>query len=286
MRTRLDFAVSRLALSLALSVPSIAFAQGPVPVEAPPRVFSRAEAHYSYLLEQADGGTRHSPETLPDWSGIWLGVPSNSSLRHPVDAPLSPAYRAGYEELLRQMQDDGEIDYDRLTHCEPMGFPRWLFIGSKEFVFTSGQAWLMQDYMNETRRVYTDGRGHHTPEGNTWLGDSIGFWDDDKLVIWTLGVKAADYNRGYPRTSARLQGIEVWQLVEGEDDEADRLVTQITIYDPEGLTAPWNLSMAHDRSAVEYRIRYWECATTNFSAQDDDGTTIMTTLPGEALDAE
>ena len=286
MDSRLNLTALALGLSLSSGFSSIALAQRSVPVAPPPKVFSRAEAHYSFLLEQADGGTRHTISTLPDWSGVWSGGAGNSSLKHPTDAPLAPEYRAGYEELRRQTEDDGEIDYDRLTHCEPPGYPRWLFTGTsfKEFIFNSNQAWLMAEYMNETRRVYTDGRPHDTPEGHTWLGDAIGFWHDDKLVIWTLAVKAADYNRGYPETSDQLQGIEVWQLVNGEDGRSDRLIVQATIYDSVGLTAPWNISMAYDRGDDDYRLRYWECATTNFSVQDDEGRTIMTLLPGEALD--
>ena len=181
------------------------------------------------------------------------------------------------------MEDDGEVDYDRLSHCEPTGYPRWLVVGAstREFMMSPNQAWLMAEHMNETRRVYTDGRAHYTPEGHTWLGDSVGFWDADKLVIWTLAVKAADYARGYPETSDQLEGIEVWQLIEDEEAQQERIVVQATIYDPVGLTAPWNLSMAYDRIDIDYRIRYWECATTNVAAQDEEGRTIIS-LPSEA----
>jgi hypothetical protein len=99
-------------------------------------------------------------------------------MRHPVDAPLSPLYRKGYDEKQRQEREAGEVYYDRLTHCEPSAYPRWLVEPyHKEFSPGVNQSWLMQEYMNETRRVYTDGRPHDTPEGHTWLGDSIGFWD-------------------------------------------------------------------------------------------------------------
>ena len=81
-----------------------ALAQRPVPVEPPPATFTSAEAHYDDLLEQADGGTQHSRETLPEWSGVWVGGSNRSSLKHPTDAPLSPAYRA---QLRRTSAADG-----------------------------------------------------------------------------------------------------------------------------------------------------------------------------------
>jgi hypothetical protein len=250
-------------------------------VVPPPMRFSSAEQHYRYLLDRAKGGTTHTPASLPDWSGIWQSGISTMSMSHPVDAPLSPEYRARYDEKQRQERELGEVYYDRLTHCEPSAYPRWLVEPyHKEFSMSPRQVWLMQEFMNETRRVYTDGRPHATPEGHTWLGDSIGFWDGDALVVWTLGVKAADYLRGYPDNSAELQGIEVWRRVNGASGRPDRIVVQATMYDPVGLTAPWNIATSYIKADYEHRIRYWDCALTSNDTLGSDGRTT-TVLPGE-----
>lgn len=250
-------------------------------VEPPPMQFASAGQHYNHLLERAKGGTTHTADSLPDWSGIWQSGITAMSMRHPVDAPLSPVYRAGYEEKQRQEREIGEVYYDRLTHCEPSAYPRWIVEPyHKEFSLSPQQAWLMQEFMNETRRVYTDGRPHSTPEGHTWLGDSIGFWDGDRLVIWTTAVKAADYLRGYPDNSAELEGIEVWQRVSGGAGRPDRIVVQATMYDPVGLTAPWNIATSYPKAGYEHRIRYWDCALTSNDVRSPDGRTT-TILPGE-----
>ena len=48
---------------------------------------------------------------------------------------LTPPYEAAYKERWRQQQELGEVQYDRLTHCEPVGYPRWLLEPySHEFV--------------------------------------------------------------------------------------------------------------------------------------------------------
>ena len=150
----------------------------PEAVVPPPKQFSSAEEHYKFPLDRAKGGTKHTVTSLPDWSGIWQSGITTMSMKHPVDAPLSPVYRARYEQKQKEERELGEVYYDRLTHCEPSAYPRWLVEPyHKEFALSPNQAWLMQEFMNETRRVYTDGKPHATPEGNTWLGDSIGFWD-------------------------------------------------------------------------------------------------------------
>ena len=186
-------------------------------VVPPPMQFDSAEAHYNYLLEQADGVTQHTQTTLPDWSGIWAGATRTNSLVHPTEMALTGEYAARYEEVQRQLREEGDVRYDRLTHCEPSGYPRWIVEPYfKEFVLTPDQVWLMQDFQNETRRVFTDGRSHDITDGHTWLGDSIGFWDGDRLVTWTLGVMPADYFRGHPENSAKLQGgygaIRLWRV--------------------------------------------------------------------------
>ena len=265
---------------ICLSFVSTVFAQREA-VVSPPARFTSAQEHYNFLLKKANGGTKHTIVSLPDWSGIWQSGITTMSMSHPVDAPLSPQYRARYEEKQRQEREVGEVYYDRLTHCEPSAYPRWLVEPyHKEFSLSPNQAWLMQEYMNETRRVYTDGRPHATPEGHTWLGDSIGFWDGDKLVVWTLAVKAADYLRGYPDNSAELEGIEVWRRVKGQDGKPDRIVVQATMYDRVGLTAPWNVAMSYVKADYQYRIRYWDCALTSNDALGADGKTT-TVLPGE-----
>jgi hypothetical protein len=257
-----------------------ASAQRETVVPAPKR-FSSAEEHYKFLLAQAKGGTKHTLTSLPDWTGIWQSGITTMSMRHPVDAPLSPEYKVRYDEKQRQERELGEVYYDRLTHCEPSAYPRWLVEPyHKDFALRPDQSWLMQEFMNETRRVYTDGRPHATPDGHSWLGDSIGFWDGDKLVIWTTGVKAADYLRGYPDNSAALEGIEVWQRVKGDGKRPDRIVVHATMYDPVGLTAPWNVAMSYEKANYEYRIRYWDCALTSNDVKSKDGRTT-TVLPGE-----
>ena len=267
-----------LVVTLAISAHAMAQQATVVP---PPMQFDSAEAHYNYLLEQAEGGTRHTQTSLPDWSGIWAGATRANSLVHPTEMVLTEEYSARYTEVQRQLREEGDVRYDRLTHCEPSGYPRWIVEPYfKEFVLTPDQTWLMQDFQNETRRVFTDGRAHDILDGHSWLGDTIGFWDGNKLVTWTLGVMPADYFRGHPENSAELQSAEVWQRIDGEDGERDRISVQATMYDPAALTEPFNMAADYYDAGFDYRIRYWECTTTSNAVITEEGTTTHV-LPGE-----
>jgi hypothetical protein len=268
-------------------------------VEAPPKEFKTAEEHYHYLLEQAGGGTQHTMATIPVWDGLW-GSGNNSMPSIFLEggtlgtawAPgakvkegvLTPAYEQHFKERRAEIEEYGQQRYDRLTNCEYAGVPRWLWEPYvKEFVNTPTQTWMMNDFMNETRRVYI-GKEHVNIEAkHSATGDSIGFWDGDKLVIWTKWVNPADYVRGMPLTSNQFELVETWQQ-RTNDDGSRRLTAQVTFYDPIALVKPQSAVYTHDsRPDMEeagVRIRNWECTSSSNSYKDAEGNTQFY-LPGD-----
>jgi hypothetical protein len=77
----------------------------------------------------------------------------------------------------------------------------------KEFVNTRTQSWFMNDFMNETRRVYIGKEHVNIDAQHSATGDSIGFWDDDKLVVWTNWVNPADYFRAMPQSTRARRNL-------------------------------------------------------------------------------
>ncbi len=268
-------------------------------LELPAREFETAEAHYRYLYEQADGGTEHTMESIPVWDGLWESGNNTMPNLFFVDGNLGIAMRPGgviregvltppYEEHFKARREEvneyGEQRYDRLTNCEYPGVPRWLWEPYiKEFVNLPYQTWMLNDFMNESRRVYI-GKDHVNIEGqHSATGDSIGFWDDDHLVIWTKWVNPADYLRGMPLTSNQFEMVEDWHQREFEDG-SKQLVAQVTFYDPVGLTSPqWAVYTHYSRPDLEelgVRIRNWQCTSSSNSYQDEEGNTQFY-LPGD-----
>jgi len=272
----------------------------PLPeVEQPPKDFATAEEHYQYLLERAEGGTQHSMQSIPVWDGLWSSgnntMPSlfleGGSLMIAMrpggtvkEGVLTPAYEEQFKARRAEMVEYGEQRYDRLTNCEYPGAARWLWEPYiKEFVNLPYQTWMMNDLMNETRRIYIGKEHVNIDAKHSATGDSIGFWDDDKLIFWTKWVNPADYLRGLPLTSNQFEMVETWQQVT-RDDGSRQLVTQVTFYDPIGLVAPLSAVYTHDsRPDLEeagIRIRNWECTTSSNSYRDEEGNTQFY-LPGD-----
>jgi hypothetical protein len=219
---------------------------------------------YQHFRTEAEGGQELTWETVPDWSGIWTlegNIFFFDQDQREMNALPTAKLTPEYEKMLLEKLDrvDRGIEYDPLSAGEPAGMPRWLaepFL--RDFAVTPKQTWLINEMMNEVRRVYTDGRGHPTPEDAypLWEGDSIGFWDEDKLVIHTAQMRSGQYQRIQPHYSEQVEVVEIWQKTD------DRTITvDAWIYDPPALVEPW-YTRRHFKKLTNddnyLRIRYWD----------------------------
>ncbi len=118
---------------------------------------------------------------------------------------------------------------------------------------------MTSETVNNVRRIYTDGRGH-TPEEDAyplWYGDSIGFWDDHKLVVHTSQMRANIFHRNDPAFSDKIETVEIWRKL-----DQDTLVGGRVGLRPgdarRALVRPRHVyARAESRQGIA--IRYWDC---------------------------
>ena len=265
----------------------------PLVTVPPPMEFETSEAHYAYLLEQANGGTTHTIESVPRWDGLWQTA-GNTSMNSFVDAPrfsgqvregvLTPAYEAAYKERWRQQTEMGQVQYDRLTHCEPPGYPRFLLEPyTHEFINLPHQSYQINDFDSSVRRIYI-GEEHKNLTGtHSWFGDIVGFWDGDRLVTHTVDLLPVDFTRWAPMTSNQFESVEVWEM-HSYPDGTERLEVQVTFYDSHAFVKPVNAVYAYRRATVleeaGHRVQHWECELSNNAYMDASGGTDYR-LPGD-----
>jgi hypothetical protein len=240
--------------------------------------FDTSWAMYEKLKVDAGGGAKLTWDqmALPsyDWSGIYTrtkgGLHFDPDLRPnegPASAKLTPEGQSVVDAKLAQLQRTGG-EYDPISDCRPPGTPRWFtepFL--HEFVVTPDQAWLTNEMVNDTRRVYTDGRPH-TADADayaTWNGDTVGFWDGDILVMHTKDLMAGQYQRGVqPNYSEDVTTVERWRKVDSKTLQAD-----VWVFDPVNLAEPWYTRQSWTKLTNDdylLRIRYWDCRENSNNA--------------------
>jgi hypothetical protein len=252
-------------------------AQGPdwtakkVELQALGEQFDSSWALFQKLKADAGGGTPLTWAELGapayDWSGIYTRSkgalqfdPDLSMAEGPRTAQLTPEARQVVEAKAAHLKETGG-EYDPISDCRPPGTPRWFtepFL--HEFMIAPRQTLLINEMVNDVRRVYTDGREHTTDEDAyaSWNGDTVGFWDGDILVTHTKYLMSGQYQRGVqPNYSDQVTTVERWHKTDPKTLQVD-----VWVYDPPNLAKPWYTRQSYTQLTNDdylLRIRYWDC---------------------------
>jgi hypothetical protein len=101
-----------------------------------------------------------------------------------------------------------------------------------EIVQLPGRVLMMFEYHHQTRQIFTDGRGHRDDLPPLWMGDSIGWWEGDTLVVETTNFR--------PETSPARGGSETTRVIERfTKRENGDVLYNFTVEDPTVWTASW-----------------------------------------------
>jgi len=118
------------------------------------------------------------------------------------------------------------------------------------------------EMIHDARIIHMNGRPHLPPGIRRWMGDSIGHWAGDTLVVDTTNFNDgggfygdAGGNFGWDRN---LHLVERFRLF-----DADTLLYQFEIDDPTAFTQPWKGELTLVRSPG--RIYEYACHEANYS---------------------
>lgn len=126
---------------------------------------------------------------------------------------------------------------DPVYGCFPPGLPR-IYLHPKpiEIVQLPDEVIMMFEYDRIVRHIYIDGRAHDEfLDPPLWMGDAVGKWDGDTLVVDTIGFNDKTWldRIGHPHSDA-LHLTERLRRV-----SRDTLTDEITINDPKAYTKAW-----------------------------------------------
>jgi hypothetical protein len=183
----------------------------------------------------------------PDLSGIYI-APYHSI--HPIDKielkPGAEKYHVGPEYTFQL----GE-------HCLPRGVPDT--IGEPypiQIVETPKLVVILYEAGEYFRVIPTDGTPHPTDLDPTWMGNSVGHWDGDTLVVDVIGVNDKVSVGDYRHTTA-YHVIERFQRT-----AYDTLKYSATIEDPNVFARPWT-EVGTFTLHPEWQIQEYICEENN-----------------------
>lgn len=171
------------------------------------------------------------------------------------DVPFTPLGKKTYQER----QDDLQ-KFDPEARCMPPGVPRMMYTPypAQIFQLPDRVLFIYEGGTHVWRSIFVDGRQHPKDINPTWLGDSIGHWEGDTLVVDRIAFVDGVWldQEAHPH-SDKLHVIERYHRV-----DLGHLETEVTVEDPGILAKPYTMKRVSDLAPGE-EIREFICTENN-----------------------
>jgi hypothetical protein len=189
------------------------------------RDFSAARAALARVVPPG-GATPRMRDGKPDLSGFWVaGGPSDLGV---------PEFEDWAEALYRKHRADDLKDAPT-AHCWPSGIVWAATMATPQRAVHSPGLLAMFSEGQLPRQIFLDGRSHPSDLYPTWLGHSVGRWDEDTLVVDTVGFNDKTWldMNGHPHT-------EMMHVVERyRRPDLGHLELELTVDDSKTLKKLW-----------------------------------------------
>jgi hypothetical protein len=168
------------------------------------------------------------PDGKPDLSGVYNFAG--------VRGAVAPALQPGAEKfkIIRGGPGDVRGTTTLGTDCKPLGIPQ-SFVTPYPFqiVQTLKMLVMIFEYPNAVRFIPTDGRAHPADPDPTWMGNGVGRWDGDTLVVDSIGFNDKTEVSGFMHTES-LHVVERYHRLDNGSLQYD-----VTVEDPNVWVSPW-----------------------------------------------
>ena len=210
-------------------------------------------------LEKEDGttlaqrsGDPRSSATTTDLVGLWKGR----------GATIGPFYERLSKVPLTDKGAVAKAQYDFYTDspaatCVGPASPAILAVGLyvNEIQLGEQTILLRSEFFDSDRTIYMDGRGHPGTGERTGQGHSVGWWEEDILVVDT--VQFAEHRSGNGTgvpSGAQKHVVERYTL----SDDGTYVVIDIFLEDPEYLAEPF-VGVVEWNYAPELELYRYDC---------------------------
>jgi len=168
------------------------------------------------------------PDGKPDLTGVYNfgGLPAGTK---------APPIKPGAEKFVIVRGPNDVRGRTTLgTDCKPLGIPQ-TYITPYPFQFVQTPKLIVQifEYPNAIRMIPLDGRPQAVDPDPTWMGNAVGRWEGDTLVVDSIGFNDKTEVHGFMHTQD-LHVVERFKRLENGNLQYD-----VTVEDPNVWTAPW-----------------------------------------------
>lgn len=166
----------------------------------------------------------------PDFTGFW-NIPYTPNLARDTPEAEIPYTPAGLKAFREHDSKD-----DPTSFCWYPGVPRIMQSPYPvQFIHTPQYLVMAFEYMR-LWRVIPIGKAHPDRVEPSFMGDSIGHWEGDTLVVETIGLN----DRTWLDTAGH-QHSDQMKVIERFTRQGDNIVMNYDIIDPVMYQKPWNL---------------------------------------------
>ena len=184
---------------------------------------------------------RAAEQARPNFSGSW--VRRGAVVDEKTVPPLTPEGQRQYD-INKAGIAASDPAIDLVLACLPAGFPRSIESGQPFYIAQAPDAiaWVGQSG-GRPQMIYFENQ--HMNLWPLWMGDSIGRWEGDMLVVEVVGIvtKTFLHDSGLPHSDA-LKVTERIRLIEN----GAALENRVRMEDPQILTRPWEFTIVYERS--------------------------------------
>lgn len=173
----------------------------------------------------------------------------------PGELPSAPTLRPGMEAYLAPKVDPKVTVSDCTIGAAPpsLGPYSVQFIQNEDFVV------ILYEYMHLHRIVPLDGQPHEP--GISWMGDSVGSWDGDTLVIDTIGFNTlSTVGVGGDRHLPYYHSEELHMVERITRVDYDTLEWETIMEDPKVFVSPWRTVRRLKFHPELRKIEEYQCA--------------------------
>ena len=153
-----------------------------------------------------------------------------------VDLPFRPGMESTFYR-----QETGDLAKDDPTAlCLPDGMPREaLSPYPTQILQPAGYVVILYEYEHFVRVIPTNKKEHDPDTELTWMGDAIGRWEGDTLVVDTIGLKEWALDASHKPQHYHSDALHLVERFKRTDEKT--IAYELTIDDPKIFLKPWTM---------------------------------------------